>query len=123
MRLLLDIHVSPVVAQQLSREGMDIISLRDWKGGEFRNRSDQLILDAAIEEGRVLITFDVSTIPSLASRFTAAGVHHAGVVLVAEPTFRQGDIGGLIRAIRALLNIEGDADWIDRVHFLRRAAD
>jgi len=120
VRLLLDIHVDPVVAQQLNRVGVDVLSLRDWRGGEFREKGDRLILIAAAEEGRVLITFDVSTIPSLVRQMIAGGDHHAGVVLVDVRTLLQDDIGGLIRAIRALIASDPDADWTDRMQFLRR---
>src|SRR4029079_7170210 len=65
MRLLLDAHVAIAIAAQLQREGIDVVALRDWQGGGYRNASDDLILVAALAEQCVLITFDCRTIPPL----------------------------------------------------------
>jgi hypothetical protein len=35
IRLLLDIHVAPAVVAGLRAQGVDAISLRDWRGGTF----------------------------------------------------------------------------------------
>jgi predicted nuclease of predicted toxin-antitoxin system len=123
MRLLLDIHISPVVAQTLATEDIDIVSLRDWRDKRFRGSADEEILSVAYLEGRVLVTYDKHTIPDILAALGAAGRSHAGVVLVDKHTVSQRDIGGLIRAIRALAIEQGDADWTGRLDYLRRYRD
>jgi predicted nuclease of predicted toxin-antitoxin system len=56
MRLLLDAHLSPAIAQHLAAEGIDAIALRDWQGGNYRHATDDHILTAAAAEGRVVVT-------------------------------------------------------------------
>ena len=120
MRLLLDIHISPAVAQALAADQIDAVSLRDWRDKRFRAASDEEILAEAYIEGRVLVTYDKQTIPGIVARMGATGLSHAGVVLVDEQTVSQRDIGGLIRAIGAFVKAEGDADWTGRLDYLRR---
>jgi hypothetical protein len=45
------------------------------------------------------------------------------VVIVVDQTIARTDIGGLIRAIRALVAEEGDADWTNQLDYLRRAPE
>jgi hypothetical protein len=53
----------------------------------------------------------------LASR-EEAGLSHAGVIRVNNRTIRQGGYGGLIRALRALVEEHGGEDWRDQVRYL-----
>ena len=119
MRLLLDAHLSPAIAQRLAAEGIDIVSLQDWQGGTYLRAPDHQILAAALPEGRVLVTFDARTIRPLVEEWAEIGQHHAGVVAVSSKTIRQNDIGGLIRALRALVQDEAEQDWHNRLGFLQ----
>lgn len=119
MRLLLDAHLSPAIAQRLTAEGVDIASLRDWQGGSYRHAPDDQILVAALAEGRVLVTFDARMIEPLVKEWVEAGRHHAGLVVINRKTIRQNDIGGLIRALRSLVKDAGDQGWHDRLAFLQ----
>ena len=69
MRLLLDAHLSPAIAQRLTAEGIDIVSLQDWQGGIYLRAPDHQILAAALPEGRVLVTFDRRSIEPLVKRW------------------------------------------------------
>ena len=115
MRLLLDAHISPAVAQGLQHDGIDALSLRDWLDGRHRDASDEVILTAAVADERVLVTFDLRTIPTLLKEWAETGQQHAGVILVDERTVRQQDVGGLRRALRRLVEQESGVTWIDRV--------
>jgi hypothetical protein len=119
MRLLLDEHVSPAVARQLQAEGLDAITIRDWLGGNYRGAADDQLLAVAAADQRVLVTFDLRTIPPLLKEWAEEGRQHAGVILVDEGTIRSDDIGGLVRALRALVKQSGGESWTDRVVFLR----
>lgn len=54
MKLLFDSCMSPVVAEELRAEGVDVVWVGDWP----RDPGDPAILARAYEESRVLITLD-----------------------------------------------------------------
>ena len=120
MRLLLDAHLSPVLARELQARAIDAVSLRDWHAGEYRAASDERILTAAYAEGRTLVTYDLRTVPVVLQEWVESGQHHAGVVLVDDATIQMDDIGGLIHALSTTSVESGAASWEDRVVFLRR---
>ena len=119
MRLLLDAHVAASVARRLQQDGIDAVSVRDWLDGNYRSAPDDQLLAAAASHWRVLITYDCRSIPPLLKEWAETGRHHAGVVLVDEKTLRPNDIGGLLRALRALVSHSAAENWQDRVVFLR----
>jgi hypothetical protein len=76
------------------------------------------VLRAAAQERRVLVTFDVSTIPTLLYEMALASEDHPSVVFASFKTFRQDDVGGLAHALE-LLSIEmHDADTTNLTRFL-----
>ena len=119
MRLLLDAHVSPAVARALQAGGSDALAPRDWHGGQYRTASDAQILAAAVAEERVLVTYDLRSIPPLLKEWAQSGRHHAGVILVDRKTIRPGDVGGLRRALAAVVFERGEVEWRDRVELLQ----
>jgi predicted nuclease of predicted toxin-antitoxin system len=117
---LLDENVDPRLAGLLARDGVDAISLCQWQNGGYVSSPDREILLAAELEGRVLITHDVSSIPSVLEDLGAAGINHAGVVFVSWKTLESRSISSLARALENLVNELGDVDWRNRMVFLRR---
>src|SRR5450830_577240 len=115
MRLLLDSHVARALAEQLRGHGIDAVALPEWKGGNYRNLDDESLLSLAYADGRVLVTFDCQTIPTLLKSIAEMGQHHAGVILVSSHTFRANDVGRLLHALLSLSERRGDADWEDAV--------
>ncbi|MEA2640157.1 MAG: hypothetical protein QOF51_1551 [Chloroflexota bacterium] len=121
MRLLLDGHLSPTIAQTLAADGLDAISLRNWLGGIFIDAPDDRILMAALPESRVLVTYDQRTVRPLVEQWADHARHHAGVIVIDEKTIRQDDLGGLIRSLLACAAAAGDQHWGDRLEYLREA--
>ncbi len=121
MRLLLDEHLSPALARQLRQRGIDALAIWEWHDGAYRNVVDPTLLAAAYVDGRVLVTYDQRTIPPILREWAETGQVHAGVVFVDERTIRQSDMGGRLRAIVWLVMEHGQADWTNRVDYLRRA--
>lgn len=119
MRLLLDYHISAVIAQALRRDGVDIVVVRDWLDGSYRSASDDQLLSAAWSDECVLVTYDCRTIPPLLKEWAETGRQHAGVVLIDDKTVRPDDIGGLVRALRALIARSRGENWRDRAVFLQ----
>jgi hypothetical protein len=120
VKLLLDEHISPAVAQGLSATGVAAAALRDWHAGAYLETADELILQMAQTEGWTLVTYDLRTIPPLLKVWAEQSVSHGGVILVDERSIAQNDIGGLIRALTRLVASLGSAPWENRVVFLTR---
>ena len=110
--------MSAAVARQLRVDGIDAVALGTWQGGAYRSAADDQLLTVALSDSRVLVTFDCRTIPPLLREWAETGLHHAGVILIDEKTLRQSDIGGQVRALRALVDQHGSEEWRDRVVFL-----
>jgi hypothetical protein len=119
-KLLLDHHVPPKVAEALWGQGHDVVALTEWRGGAYRHVPDDVLLLLAREEQRVLVTFDVNTLPAIAREFVEDGVDHAGVVLVSNRTIAQNDVGPLVRALVQFLTITADQGFTNRTGFLTR---
>ena len=122
MRLILDEHVALAVKHGLERSGIDVVAVADWRDGTIRSSKDHPILIAAASEQRVLVTFDLKTLMTLARTLVEDGRHHAGIIFIDDKTFRQDDIGGIVRAVHKVVAESGDDDWQDRVEFLRRTS-
>lgn len=120
--LLLDENISHVVATQVStrRPDIHIESIFHWRAGTLTNTLDHFVLQAAAEDTLTLVTYDVSTIMPLVTEWGMAGRSHAGIIFIDEWTIRSSDLGGLIRALERLWDLEHDEDWTNRTQFLER---
>lgn len=87
--------------------------------GTIAHVSDDEILLVAAAEECVLVTYDKRSLQPLVKEWAETGRHHAGVVVIDARTIRQGDIGGQIRSLRALVRDAGEEDWRDLLVFLR----
>jgi hypothetical protein len=122
LRLLLDEHLSPDVAEGLRRTNKNLVIswLAQWEGGRFMGLTDDLLLREAAAQGLTLVTYDRKTIPPLLKTWAETGRDHGGVVFVDDKTIPSSDFGGLIRALQKLLQETGRWDWTNRIYFLRR---
>jgi len=122
LKLLLDEHISPDVADGLRRRDRSLIVryMAEWEGGEFMGEEDSACLQEATSQGLTLVTYDRRTIPPLLKAWAEQERKHSGVIFVDEKTISPADIGGLVRALTNLSKRTGKWDWADRVYFLRR---
>jgi hypothetical protein len=122
LRLLLDEHISPDVADGLRRRNRSIVIhwIAEWEGGDFLGKDDSACLLEAAKQGLTLVTYDRRTIPPLLKLWAEEERRHGGVIFVDEKTISPADIGGLVRALIQLSKETGRGDWTDRVYFLRR---
>jgi hypothetical protein len=122
LKLLLDEHISPDVADGLRRRNRSLIvrCMAEWEGGEFMGQEDSTCLREAATQGLTLVTYDRRTIPPLLKAWAEQERRHSGVIFVDEKTISPADIGGLVRALTNLSKQTGRWDWTDRVYFLRR---
>ncbi len=122
LKLLLDEHISPNVADGLRRRKSSLVvhGMAEWEGGNFLGQDDSACLLEAAKQGLTLVTYDRRTIPPLLKIWAEEGRRHGGVIFVVEKTISPADIGGLVRAVIQLSKENGKLDWSDRVCFLRR---
>ena len=122
LKLLLDEHISPDVANGLRRRvrTTEILYLAEWEDGRFLGQDDHACLRAASAQHLTLVTYDRRTIPPLLKIWAEEGRTHCGVVFIDEKTISPADVGGLVRALTALARETRNWDWTNRIYFLRR---
>lgn len=105
IRILLDEHYPAWLADELAADGIDAVALNAHRP-ELRGVDDRRVLEAAVAEGRVVVTEDVSTF----SAAIAAVPQHVGVVYchyARFPRTRPG-LNGLRKALVALVTSPPD---------------
>jgi hypothetical protein len=100
---------------------VDAQALTEWHGGQFLGATDADLLVAAWSDGRVVVTYDLRTLPELLRAWSEDGINHGGAVFVDQVTIRPSDVGGLVHALASLAAARVYADWTDRTELLRRA--
>ena len=81
--LYLDENLSPKIAEQLQRRGIDAVSVRELS---LLGDTDVNHLERATEMGRVLVTTDVDFL-----RLAATGTPHAGIIFGKQQDHSFGD--------------------------------
>ena len=122
LKLLLDEHLSPDIAEGLRRKckALTVHGLAEWEGGRFLGLGDEAILEEAVTQKLTLVTYDVRTIPPLLKTWTESAKDHGGVIFVDNRTIPSSEIGGLIHALQKLWRDASRWEWTNRVCFLRR---
>jgi hypothetical protein len=122
LKLLLDEHISPAVADGLRRRNRRLVvfCVAEWEDGEFLGQHDSVCLQQAATQRLTLVTCDRRTIPPLLKAWGEEQRKHGGVIFVDEKTISPSDTGGLIRGLSNLSGKTSQWDWTNRVCFLRR---
>ncbi len=122
LKLLLDEHISPAVAEGLRRRNrsLTVLCMATWEQGEFLGQQDAVCLQQVVAQGLTLVTYDRRTIPPALKVWAEEGRKHGGMIFVDEKTISPADIGGLMRALSELARSTVRWDWTDRVCFLWR---
>jgi hypothetical protein len=103
LRLLLDEHYSPTVAQGLRGRGHDVVAVAER--ADLVGAADRDLLEAAGDEGRVLVTNNARHLVPIATELLGTGGSHAGLVLTSDRSLPRamGSVGDLLDALEALL--------------------
>jgi len=122
LKLLLDEHISPDVANGLRRRNraIEVRYMVEWENGYFLGQEDSACLREAAAQGLTLVTYDRRTIPPLLKTWAEEDRTHGGVIFVDERTISPADIGSLVWALTRLARETGNWDWANRIFFLRR---
>jgi predicted nuclease of predicted toxin-antitoxin system len=123
VKLLLDEHLSPQIAESLRSRGHDVVAVVERP--ELRGRPDIDVLVAAAAERRVVVSEDIRDFARLGLSWLPSRKPHFGTILVSRRSFPRhpAAYGRLVRALEALLAAHpGDDDLVGDVIWLRRAA-
>lgn len=122
LKLLLDEHISPSVADGLHRRHRLLVvhCMAEWESGEFLGRDDTACLQQAAAQALSLVTYDRRTIPPLLKTWAEEERNHGGVIFIDEKTISPADVGGQVRALSNLVTEAAKWNWINRVCFLQR---
>lgn len=114
-KFLLNAHISPLVAEILSQQGIEAQAVA---GSARAALSDEEILKFAASQGWIVVTYDTDTMPRYYERLHTRGERVPGMAYVKARSIPQGDAPGLAKAIQKLAAlIEGGGDPLG-VYFL-----
>jgi predicted nuclease of predicted toxin-antitoxin system len=119
LRLLLDEHYDPVIAEELRRREIDAVAVpRDRP--ELGGQDDAIVLRAAREERRVVVTNDVRDYVALVEDFGLRGESHFGVLLTSDFTFSRSKraVGLLVNALETFAQDASDDELLDSCMYL-----
>lgn len=123
MRLVLEEHFSPAIAEQLQHRGYDVVSVAERVAvarSPLRRRPDEDLIRWAHGENRVLVTENVCDFMPIHHGFLGRGEAHAGILFTSHRQFpRSADaIGTLVRALASFIDentadgVRGDIAWL-----------
>lgn len=114
----MDAHVSGKrVGSQLRRSGHDVRAVDEER--ELEGLADSDLLELSATDNRVLVTFNVRDFVPLIVEHASMGRTHAGVILV-PGSVRHEAFSLIATSIDRALQGSTQAEWIDRVEWLRR---
>ena len=121
MKLLLDVHIPAAVvnALRLKFALVDVAHVSNWRGGALREADDADILSACARDGRIFVTYDLSTVPDLLNAWAEEGRYHAGVVLADVASVPPEQVGRVAKAIATLLKEIQGTETANLVRFLQ----
>lgn len=119
MRLLLDAHFDPTVAQVLREQGHDVILVLEL-GADLYQAADAELLTFASAQQRAVVTRNIRDFVLLHAIWAGQERTHAGIVLIHARTIPEGNRGAEIGALESLLQAHpGSEDLVDTLLWLR----
>lgn len=120
--LLLDAHLSHALANALARRGFDVVHLADLADGQWRTADDASVLTAATAANRILVSYDIATLPDLAQLWLEEGHHHSGLLILPR-SINQRDVGTQLAAIESTIRRISMDTWTDLLIFASLPSD
>jgi len=118
VRLILDHHYSPLIAERLRDLGHDVVAATEVNR---EAEEDEPLLALCATEGRVLLTNNVADFAVIARRWQVEGRSHRGLIFTSDASFprTRNVIGRYVEALDALMRDNSDdRSFVDRVHWL-----
>jgi hypothetical protein len=118
VRLVLDEHASPRVAEQLREAGYDVVAAVEAR---LRQQPDEDVLRWAVRERRALVTRNVRDYRPLHARFLSRAEAHFGLIyvprsnLLAEAAIGEpvGSLGRLLQRAASDDALLSQEHWLD----------
>lgn len=124
MKLLLDEHYSPRIAEQLRARGHNVTAVVAQPA--LAGLADRALITAARRDGRALLTENVGDFMPIATELARTATRHAGIILANPHRFpRSHDgMGRLVDALHEFLVAHPqDDEFADRIAWLAPAAE
>jgi predicted nuclease of predicted toxin-antitoxin system len=118
LRLLLDEHISPAVADQLTSGGHDVVAAVH---AGLAGIDDSRVLTWAVADRRAVVTDNIRDFRPLHATCLTTGTAHYGIVLVQTGKYglRRDRLGSIIIALEGLLaRLPADDALCDTEYFL-----
>ena len=124
MRLLLDEMWTPRIALELRARAFDVIAINEpANASRYAGISDDQVFARAQDDGRTIVTDNVSDFERARRDRESRGLTHHGVIYALDPPFNRhrGDavIGEMVRALEHFLSEEPPPEPFNRAHYLR----
>jgi predicted nuclease of predicted toxin-antitoxin system len=119
VRLLLDEHYSPRIAEELRNRGHDVVSLGERQ--DVRGLDDRELWNRASAEKRAVLTENVADFMPLVREAAAGGEPHFGVIFTSPRSLPRGagTIGIYVERLdRFLRDRPSDDALMDQVYWL-----
>lgn len=118
MKLALDHHYSPLIAEGLRKRDHDVIAAVEagWEAEE-----DDPLLALCADDHRALLTNNVADFVVIGRRWHTEGRSHRGLIFTSDASLprTRDNIGRYVDAIDALMQDHPEIDgFIDRTHWL-----
>lgn len=117
MKLVVDEHLSPTIADELRQRGHDVVSAAQVG---LRQQPDAAVFASAVGQGRTIVTANYADFRALHHVYLSRGERHWGVVFVPRRfSLAEAGFGRLIGALERLMNehpqddaLEGVETWL-----------
>jgi predicted nuclease of predicted toxin-antitoxin system len=119
VRLLLDEHYSPKIAEELRKRGHDVVSLGERR--DVRGLDDRELWNRASAEKRAVLTENVADFMALVREAAAGDEPHFGVIFTSPRSLPRGagTIGVYVELLdRLLRDRPSDDALMDQVYWL-----
>ena len=111
MRLLLDEHLSPDIADALRERGHDVVAIEERS--DWLQLTDDQVIQLAHRERRGVVTNNLRDYRPRAAALVASGEGHWGMVFV-PGSYRRSrrDTGRIVMALEAILSARPEDDGL-----------
>jgi len=118
VKLALDHHYSPLIAQGLCARGHDVITIAD---ADWETEEDEPLLGLCRDDQRTLLTNNVADFAVISRRWQTDGRSHHGLIFTSDASLprTRDNIGRFVDALETLMQDNSMVDsFVDRVHWL-----
>ena len=122
MKLLIDEHYPPSIAEQLRERGHDVVAVQEE--ADLRGMTDPDLFAEAQRRNRAVLTENVADYMVLDAEYRGRHLAHWGLVLTSNRTFPRGKattVGALVKALDELLRKADSEDRSSQVIWLQRS--